>query len=241
MTAFLNDGLTYRFFVQSEIERFNYFLLASEEKSPCFVTLLDNEKNKIYMFDSLLKEDYGDFELTWECIEEEVNLDLLKKNNIVKIDFFHQGIETHTLAFLRYYEKDSKKITVSISPPFEMVRFQRRTYPRFNVPEKISAKVSLDNSIDKLKNLKITNISLGGLAVITDFEENELKLGEIFKEAELELPFKVDNKFITEMQVAHIQLVEVSKEKKIQIGLKFLNISTKIEDSLKAIINQLRA
>lgn len=239
MTAFLNDGLTYKFFVQSEVERFNYFLLASEEKLSCFVTLLDNEKNKIYMFDSMLAEDYGDFELTWDNIEE-VNLELLKKNNIVKIDFFHQGIEINTLAFLRYYEKDDGRITISISAPFEMVRMQRRSYQRFNVPEKFVAKVSLDKAQKNLTNLKIINISLGGVAVLADFEKNNLKLGEIFTEATLELPFKIDNVFSTEMQVAHIQLVEKDNIKYVQIGLRFTKVSLKLEDSLKAIINQLR-
>ncbi len=248
---FKEDGSTYNFNVKSEIERLNYLITASEENTKCFVTVLNEEKREIYNFEStMFLTGQEDLELVWEN-PRDVDVSLLKRNSVLRIDFHLHGIETHADCFLRHYEHEANNIILNISGPFRMTRLQRRGSPRVNLSTNFTATVHLNKNKEHLSNLLAVNISEGGIAVLVNSPLEDVRKNIIYNDAVLELPLKMNNVFSIPMKIAHVRnvskalLPKILSEKKtvnpwFQVGVKFMAVSPKLEQSLKMVINQIK-
>lgn len=248
---FKEDGSTYNFNVKSEIERLNYLITASEENTKCFVSILNEEKKEIYSFEStMFLTGQDDLELVWEN-PKDVDISLLKRNSILRIDFYLHGIETHADCFLRHCESEANNIILNISGPFRMTRLQRRVNPRVNLSTNFTAKVHLNKNKEHLSNLLAINISEGGIAILVNAPLEDVRKNIIYNDSVLELPLKMNNVFTLPMKIAHVRSVskallpKILSEKKtihpwFQVGIKFMAISQKLEQSIKMVINQIK-
>lgn len=250
---FKEDGLTYCHDVKSEIERLNYLITASEENTKCFVSILNEEKKEVYNFYcTMFLTEQEDLELIWEN-PKEVDLNLLKRNFVLRIDFNLHGIETYAECFLRQALKDqcNENIVLNISGPFKMHRLQRRINTRFNMFGSFTAKVHLNKDKEHLSDLISVNISEGGIAVLVNAPMEDVRKNIIYTESILELPLKMNNVFLIPMKIVHVKTINKSllpkilSEKKtihpwFQIGIKFMSIPPKLEHSLKMVINKIK-
>ncbi len=244
-----NDTNAYNFSIDSEIERLNYLITASEENTRCFVTLLDEEKKELYSFEStMFLTGQDDLELIWET-PKDVDMGLLKRNAILRIDFHLHGIETHAECFLRDSEVTGTNIHLNISGPFRMTRLQRRISGRVTLSTNFSAGIKLNATKDHLSNLLAVNMSEGGVAILVSAPLEDIRKNLVYSDAVLELPLKMNNTFNIPMKISHVK--QISKallpkfltDKKTpypwyQVGIKFMAISPRLEQSLQMVIKQ---
>ncbi len=245
------DSQTYNFYVDSEIERLNYLITASEENTFCFVSILDDNREEICEFKSqLAMTENEDLELVISRNKSNEKIHLLKQNAILKIDFNLGGIQTHAECFIRDFEVVEDKVIINISAPFKMIRVQRRVHPRITVPDSFDIFVTLDKNKKELSKLRAINISLGGIAVLASAPQNEIANGMVFHHAFIELPFKVNNQFIVPMKISYAKAIneEILPQDLISqntnfswyhLGMKFESSNVILEDSLKMAIYQI--
>ncbi len=245
------DAQTYNFYVESEIERLNYLITASEENTFCFVSILDKNREDICEFKSQLAlTENEDLELVISRNKSNEKIHLLKKNAILKVDFNLDGIQTHAECFLRDFEVVDDKVIINISSPFKMIRVQRRVHPRITVPSSFEIFVTLDKNKKELSKLKAINISLGGIAVLASAEQSDIANGILFQNATIELPFKVNNIFNVPMRVSYAKAIneEILPQDLLSqntnyswyhLGIKFESSNVILEDSLRMAIYQI--
>lgn len=238
------------FSVESEIERLNYLITASEENTSCFVVILDDNKQELYSFNStMFLTDQEDLELVWEN-PHDIALELIKKNNVVKIEFDLHGIKTYAECFVRSVKQNIIQIILNISGPYKMERFQRRKGQRVSLSSNFSATISLDKNKDYLTDLLVLNISDGGAAILVNAPPEHIRKNLTYEFAEINLPLKMNNYFFVPMKICHVKPISKSllpaiyREKVVanpwtQVGIKFMSVTPKLEHSLAMVINQI--
>lgn len=245
------ESQTYNFYVDSEIERLNYLITASEENTFCFVSILDDNREEICEFKSQLSlTENEDLELVISRNKSNEKIHLLKQNAILKIDFNLDGIQTHAECFIRNFEVVEDKVIINISAPFKMIRVQRRVHPRITVPHSFDIFITLDKNKKELTRLKAINISLGGIAVLASASQSEIANGMVFNNALIELPFKVNNSFVVPMKISYAKAINeeilpqdlISQKTNFNwyhLGIKFESSNILLEESLKMAIYQI--
>jgi c-di-GMP-binding flagellar brake protein YcgR len=251
MSLINQDNQTYNFYVESEIERLNYLITASEENTFCFVSILDDNREEVCEFKSKLSlTENEDLELVISRNKSNEEIHFLKQNAILKIDFNLDGIQTHAECFVREFESIEDNIIINISAPFKMIRVQRRVHPRITVPSSFEIFVTLDKNKEELSRLRAVNISLGGIAVLASASQQVISNGMIFHNSFIELPFKVNNIFQIPMKISYAKLINkeilpqdlIDKDTRnswYHLGIKFENSNVSLEDSIKMAIYQI--
>ncbi len=236
------------FIVDSEIERLNYLMTASEEKTQCFVTVIAENKEEIYSFDSkMFLAGQEDLELIWKT-PGDVRTEILKTNCILKITFDLHGIKTNAECFLRSLRFKNEDIILNISGPYRMQRIQRRKRQRVILPSKFSATVNLNKELDFLSDLLVANISDCGVALLVNSPKEYLEKDLVYKNAEIFLPLKMNNSFILDMKVCHVEQINKAllptamRDKAVnnhwhKVGIEFKNVTPKMEHSLLMVMN----
>ena len=237
------------FYIDSEIERLNYLITASEENTGCYVSIITENKEEVYSFNSqMFLTDQEDLELTWEN-PSDIKLELIKPNCVVKIEYDLHGIKTNAECFLRSLRYNGDNIILNISGPYKMLRVQRRRGQRVGLNSKFQAFVHLDKRKQYLSNLAVINISDGGAALLVSAPPEDIRKNLVFDSSEILLPLKANNHFITGMKVCHIKPISKSllpasirdggNYPWVQVGIKFMVVSQKMEQSLAMVMNQL--
>lgn len=251
MSLINQDSQTYNFYVESEIERLNYLITASEENTFCFVSILDDNREEACEFKSQLAlTENEELELVVSRSKSNEKIIFLKQNAILKIDFNLDGIQTHAECFVREFEVIEDNVIINISAPFKMIRVQRRVHPRITVPSSFEIFVTLDNNKKELSKLKAINISQGGIAVLASASQQEIYNGMIFHHSFIELPFKVNNIFQVPMKISYAKAInkeilpqdlleQNTKYSWYHLGIKFENSNVLLEESIKMAIYQI--
>jgi c-di-GMP-binding flagellar brake protein YcgR len=236
------------FIVESEIERLNYLMTASEEKTQCFVTIMADNKEEIYSFNSkMFLAGQEDLELIWKT-PGNIKTESIKTNCILKITFDLHGIKTNAECFLRSLRFKEEDIILNISGPYRMQRIQRRKRQRVILSSKFSATVSLNKELDFLSNLLVANISDCGVALLINAPKEYLERGLIYENAEIILPLKMNNSFSLDMRICHVEQINKSllpvamRDKSVnnnwyKVGIEFRTVTPKMEHSLLMVMN----
>ncbi|NCQ51615.1 hypothetical protein GW796_06920 [archaeon] len=237
------------FYIHSEIERLNYLITASEEHTICNVLMLDESKLDLYSFAStIVLTENEDLELKFEN-SNNINIDLIKTNGILKIDFSLHGIKIYAECFVRKVSLIKNYIVISISGPYSMERRQRRSMHRVGLYADYQLSLTLDVNKERLSNLLALNISEGGISVLINAPMESISKNLIYRNAEINLPLKMNNHFIVPVKVCQISparkfLIPIAlREKRVeyvwsQVGFKFLSKPPQMEQSLLMVINQ---
>lgn len=236
------------FDIDSEVERLNYFILAGEKNQSCSVSIFNGNKDVIYKFNSNINLiDENDFEVA--ILNSNVDKSLIKHNCLIKIEYEDNGVKTETECFLRGLYGQNNNIVLNISYPYKMFRYQKRnTFRVVMSPQK--SYVSLDKSKEFLSNLPVINISTGGVAVLINAPEDQIKENFIFDMAEIELPLKLNNFFSTKMKICHMEKInredfeeyiigQPNNGSYFQVGIKFMSMTSRFEQSLIMVVNQI--
>ncbi len=236
------------FSIDSEIERLNYLITASEENTSCYVSVNTENKEIVYSFNSQLSlTDEEELQLCWEG-HGNPDIKIIKPNCVVRVEYELKGIKTIAECFLRDIWEEGDKFILNISGPYKMRRYQRRIAQRVGLNEHFPAMITLDSSKEGLSDLRVINISEGGAAILVSVPLELIEKEMFFYSAEITLPLKANNVFNVGVQVCHIKHISdaylptslqgTGKYPWLQLGVKFVPVTPKMEHSLLMLMNQ---
>ena len=125
-----------------------------------------------------------------------------------------------------------------IGLPASVTRLQRRENFRISIPLRRTVRLSLDDELRGLQDLRLTDLSCGGASVVVNGSLEMFPTGRIFDQARL---FIADEQiFEVAARVRHASAVRRSgQQAELRLGLQFLHTPPGFEPSVARLVNEI--
>lgn len=232
------------FMITSEKEKQKCFINVNKERIFVSVTIYDSNKtiNHIKFASYIFLDEENNFKL--EFLADNFNEKKFEDSVVVGV-FNLGGVKFVFESDIESWDKNGNNIELNIFTPKTLIKYQRRDAFRINVPAKYDIKIDLCDGKVNLPNLRVTNISLLGAAILMNTEESFLEQNTEFKNSKIHLNFNNrKQQFNVGIKVSRKKEVQEPSAGKVEgkwfeVGVKFENILPRMEQEISLLINEL--